>query len=117
MRTIKLASTKVLGHSTHSVIVHAPSIPEASWGGPGVPHFPSNDVSNTTHEIKIPNLPTGATLLAAWYTLTDRVHAVEHFEVIDVNVLDDTDVQLDVRSVANAPDFLRLSIHVLFSQA
>jgi hypothetical protein len=117
MRTVKLASAKTLGHATHSVIVHAPSIPEVSWGGPGVPHLPSNDVSNTKHEIKIPNLPTGAILLAAWYTLSDRVHAVEHFELIDVNVSDDTDVQLDVRSVVNAPDYLRISIHVLFSQS
>lgn len=117
MRIVKLTSAKALGHATHSVIVHAPSIPEASWGGPGVPHFPSNDVSNTTHEIKIPNLPAGAILLAAWYTLSDRVHAVEHFELIDVNVADDTDVQLEVRSVVNAPDYLRISIHVLFSQA
>jgi hypothetical protein len=116
MRIVKLANAKTLGHTTHSVIVHESSIPEAAWGGPGVPHFPSNDVSNTKYEITIPSLPAGAILLAAWYTPSDRVHAVEHFELIDVNVFDDKDVQLDVRSVVNASDFLRISIHVLFSQ-
>jgi hypothetical protein len=113
---LKLTNAKSIEHIRQTAIVHAASVPEASWGGPGVDHYAANSATDpnvTAHPVKVPNL-SGRQILAAWYTVHDRVHGVANFEIIHVYESSATEVKLEAKVKASAPpEFLRIAIHLL----
>jgi hypothetical protein len=111
---MKLTNAKSIDHIRLTAIVHAASIPETAWGGPGVDHYVADAAGHalTTQKFKLPKLD--GQILAAWYTVHDRCHSVASFEVINVHEVSATEVTLEVSLKKGAPDdYLRIAIHLL----